>query len=45
MKSVISNSDTALRQAHALRNRAIADFFSRLASNLSPRLPKILQDD
>lgn len=45
MKSETSDTDAVLRKAHSMRNRAIADFFSRLANNLSPRLPRILQDD
>jgi hypothetical protein len=45
MKYELTKTDAVLRHAHSMRNRAIADFFSRLANNLSPRLPKILQDD
>lgn len=33
--------DAILRNAHMLRAQAFADFFRRMAAQLSPRMPKI----
>ena len=45
MKVQPINYDAIVRAAHVQRSRAIGRFWRKLAENLSPRMPKILQYD
>lgn len=45
MKNQPINYDAFVRNAHKRRDRALTQFWSKLISNLSPRLPKILHHD